>query len=86
MDYSTSFLFIFFFFWTSPCLPESVSGLFYYYQLYIPILYATRVDLDQTPRSVASDLGLHYLAMSFSGALGINGSKGVDTLNIFHHF
>ena len=26
--------------------------------------YANNIDPDQTPRSVASDLGLHYLSMS----------------------
>ena len=28
------------------------------------LLYANNVDPDQTPRSVASELGLHYLSMS----------------------
>ena len=31
----------------------------------IPIFDANSVDHDQTPRSVASDLGLHCLPMSF---------------------
>ena len=31
----------------------------------IPVLNANRVDPDQMLHSVASDLGLHYLPMSF---------------------
>ena len=30
----------------------------------IPVVYTNRVDPDQTPRSVASDLGLHCLPIS----------------------
>ena len=30
----------------------------------IPVCYANSVDLDQTPRSTASDLSLHFLPMS----------------------
>ena len=30
----------------------------------IPLFYANSVDPDQTPRSAASDLGLHCLPMS----------------------
>ena len=30
----------------------------------MPVLNANSVDLDQTPRSAASDLGLHCLSMS----------------------
>ena len=30
----------------------------------IPVFNANSVDLDQTPRSVASDLGLHCFPMS----------------------
>ena len=32
--------------------------------IYIPVLNANSVDPDQTPRSAASDLGLHCLPMS----------------------
>ena len=39
----------------------------------MPVFNANSVDLDQTPRSAASDLGLHYLPMSICVTLGING-------------
>ena len=39
----------------------------------IPVLNANYVDPDQTPRSAASDLGLHCLPISFYRTLGING-------------
>ena len=32
--------------------------------IYMPVLNANSVDPDQTPRSAASDLGLHYLPIS----------------------
>ena len=43
----------------------------------IPILNANSVDPDQTPRYVASELGLHCLPLGlhFYGTLGINGLK-----------
>ena len=46
----------------------------------IPVLNANSVDPDQTPRSAASDLGLHGLPMSL---LRDAGFKWV--LNIGHH-
>ena len=39
----------------------------------IPVLYANSVNPDQTPRSAASDLGLHYLPLSLLWDTGING-------------
>ena len=33
---------------------------------YLPVIYANSADPDQTPRSVAADLGLHCLPMSQS--------------------
>ena len=36
----------------------------FYYFIEIPVIYANSVGPDQTPRSVASDLGLHCLPMS----------------------
>ena len=44
------------------------------------VFNANSVDPDQTPHSVASDLGLHFLTMSFSGTTGLNGLK--DSLDI----
>ena len=38
----------------------------------MPVVNANRVDPDQTPRSAASDLGLHCLPISH---LGTNGSR-----------
>ena len=35
-----------------------------FYSLVIPVLNANSVDSNQTPRSAASDLGLHFLPMS----------------------
>ena len=34
----------------------------------IPVFNANNVDHDQTPRSVAFDLGLHYLPVAFLGS------------------
>ena len=46
-------------------LMEDVFGLFLFlFTVEIPILNANSVDPDQTPRSAASDLGLHCLPMS----------------------
>ena len=45
----------------------------------MPLLNANSVDLDQTPRYVASDLGTHSLPMS-NGTLGKNRLR---VLNIF---
>ena len=42
--------------------------LFYFKEKY-PMSCAKRVNLDQTPRFAASDLGLHCLPMSFYGTL-----------------
>ena len=39
----------------------------------IPVCNANSVDPDQTPRSAASDLGLHCLPASLLGKLSING-------------
>ena len=41
----------------------------------IPVLNANSEDLDQTPHSAASDLGLHCLSMSIFETLGIHGLK-----------
>ena len=54
-----------------------ISGLFSYL-LFLLLLKlsnvsANSVDSDQTPRSVASDQGLHCLQMSLFWTLGING-------------
>ena len=45
---------------------------FIFIQVLIEIMQASRGDPDQTPHSVSSDLGLHYLPMSHKkGALHI---------------
>ena len=41
------------------------------------MLNANSVDPDQTPSSVASDLGLHYLPMSLLWYAGFNGLKQI---------
>ena len=53
--------------WTSHFLIEGVSGSFSLLLCFIeiPVFNAKSVDPDQTPRSVASDLGLHCLHESF---------------------
>ena len=48
---------------------------FYYYFIEIPVFNANSVDPDQTPRSAASDLGLHCLPLSLYGTLGSNGLR-----------
>ena len=42
---------------------------------YITMYLMQSIDLHQSPRSAASDLGLHCLPMYFYGMLGINGLK-----------
>ena len=51
--------------WTGPLQSKGMSDYFsYYHFLEIPIFNANSVYPDQTPRSAASDLGLHCLQMS----------------------
>ena len=52
--------------WPGPFPVKGVSGWFVLLPCFteIPVLYANSVDPDQTPRSAASDLGLHCLPMS----------------------
>ena len=52
--------------WTDPFPTEEVSGqiLLLPYFIEIPVFNANGVYPDQTPRSAASDLGLHCLPMS----------------------
>ena len=54
------------FVWTDPFLTEGVSGQFLSLPCFIeiPDFNANSADPDQTPRSAASDLGLHCLPMS----------------------
>ena len=60
VDSSTSVL------WTSPFPLLEMSGYFLSPSfIYIPTLNANNVDPDQSPRSVASDVGLHRLPMSY---------------------
>ena len=52
------------------------SLFFYYHVLEISVSNANSVDPDRTPRSAASDLGLHCLQMPlFYGTLGRNGLR-----------
>ena len=53
-------------FWTGPFPIEGVSRLFLSIPCFIesPVLTANSIDSDQTPRTAASDLGLHCLPMS----------------------
>ena len=41
-----------------------LGGIFIFIQVLIEIMQPNSGDPDQTPHSVASDLGLHYLPMS----------------------
>ena len=51
--------------WTSPFSVKEVSGQFSLLPfIEMLVINANRVDPDQTPRSAASDLDLHYLSMS----------------------
>ena len=52
--------------WTGPFPVNGVSGklLLLLWFTEIPVINANGVDPDQTPCSVASDLGLHCLPMS----------------------
>ena len=52
--------------WTGPFAIEGVSDriLLLLYLTEIPVFNANSVYPDQTPRSAASDLGLHCLPMS----------------------
>ena len=62
MDSSTSNL------WVGQFTGEGVSGSFFLlisYFIEMNAFNANSVDPDQTPRSAASDLGLHFLPISF---------------------
>ena len=63
MHYSTLAL------WISPIRIEGVSDLFLLmsYFVEIPVFNANTINHDQTPLSVASDLGPHSLPMFFFG-------------------
>ena len=62
-------------YWTSPFVILGASGLFcHLYSMVMEILSANSVYPNQTPRSVASDQGLHCLPMTLLyGFLGKNG-------------
>ena len=53
-------------FWAGLFLKERVTSYFLLLLCFIaiPVFNANSIDPDQTPRSVASDLGQHYLLMS----------------------
>ena len=51
------------------------NGIFHFYSSLIENNQANSGDPDQTPLSVASDLGLHYLPMSHKKDADINGLK-----------
>ena len=48
-----------------------VSFYFYHFLSVSVVFYANSADPDQTPRSAASDLGLHCLSMSPPGLNGL---------------
>ena len=58
--------------WPGPFIIEWVSGFFLVlkYIMKIPVFNANSIDPDQTPRSVASALGLHCLSMFFKWDAG----------------
>ena len=51
----------------------------------IPVFNANSVDLDQTPCSAASDLGLHCLPIPFYRTQGISGFN-MRCFPCFHEF
>ena len=50
----------------------------------IPVFNANSVDPDQTPRSVASDLGLHCLPMSLLWDARLKWVTIVQVIHVFH--
>ena len=67
--------------------PFPIWGVFGYILLIpcfieIPVFNANSVDRDQTPRSAASDLGLHCLSMSLLGDARL---KWVNNYSIAHY-
>ena len=46
--------------WTGPFPEEGCLFFFLPYFIEIPVFNANSADPDQTPRSAASDLGLHW--------------------------
>ena len=68
--------------WVSPFVILGVSGQFchFYFIFAGKILLANTVDPDQRPHHVVSDLGLHYLPMTFYGFKGRNGLKDSSTV------
>ena len=62
--------------WTSPFPVKGVSDQFWllpcFLEMPVHVVNAISVDLDQTSRSVASDLGLHCLPVFHFGTLGTN--------------
>ena len=63
--------------WTGPFLISTVSGCFVSLSYFKELseLNANNVDLDQTPRSAGSDLGLRCLPMSLYRKLDLNELK-----------
>ena len=59
--------------WTGSCPIEGYVLLLCFIE--IPVFHANSVTSDQTPRSAASDLGLHFCQYPFYGTLGINVAK-----------
>ena len=63
-----------------------MSGWFLLLSCFVEIseFYAKSVDPDQTPRSAASDLGLHYLFQCpFYGTPGLNRLSRLQTYDRF---
>ena len=59
--------------WTGHFPVEGMSGWFLLLPCFkeVPVLNANSVDRDQTPRSAASDLGLHCLPMSLKWCISL---------------
>ena len=64
--------------WTGPFLYKECLFSFHYYHL-LSKVNVNSVDPDQTPRSAASDRGLHC---SFYKALGLNGLKSTEFIRV----
>ena len=67
--------------WTGPFPVKGLSGKFLLLPWFteIPVLYAKSIDPDQTPWSVASDLGLYCLHMSLLWDTRLKWVKGKET-------
>ena len=63
-------------------LISNIRGVWLVCFIKLPVFNANSVDPDKTPRSAASNLGLHCLLMSH-GMLGLNGLVNKKGLFVF---